>query len=87
MLPYFKLTKAIENFCMMMNIEIDHSGSYEYVCMNSLKFSITPRITSFSLHPDPEHLVPEDKVIPYISYVLDDYHLADAFHAINAVGE
>ena len=87
MLPHFKLTEDIENFCMLMNISIEHSYIFKYVCMNSLKYSSKPRIVSFNLDDDPEHLIPEDKVIPYISYVLNDYSLADAFHEAMAVGE
>ena len=87
MLPYFKYTEEVQTFCMMLGIKLDFIGTPEYVCMNSLKYSSKPRIVIFALPLDPDHLVPESKVLSYMSYLLNGYSLANAFHAVMAVGE
>ena len=87
MLPYFKYTEDIHNFCQLVGFTIEDSASLnKYVCMYTLEDRPTPRITSYNLDPATSPLIPPDKVIDYLTLMLNDYSCEKAFNELNVVG-
>ena len=87
MLPYFKYTEDVQNFCQLMGFTsgIPETPT-EYVCMYSLDYLPTPRITSYNLDPATSPLIPPDKVIDYITLILNGYSYKEAVNELNVVG-
>ena len=87
MLPYFKYTEDVQSFCMLMgftlNIPETPAG---YVCMYSLKYRKKPYITSYNLDLDSCPLIPPDKVIDYLTLMLNDYSCEKAVNELNVIG-
>ena len=87
MLPYFKYTEDIQNFCHLMGFIIDLPNlHFEYVCMNSLEYSPIPRITSYNFGPNNDSLIPPEKVIHYLTLILNGYSFKKAVNELNVVG-
>lgn len=86
MLPYFKYTEDIENFCKLMGFKIDLPNlHFEYVCMYALEDFPTPLITSYNLDPDRDPLIPPEKVIDYLTLMLNGYSFQKAIKELNVV--
>lgn len=87
MLPYFTYTEDVQTFCQLMGYIIDipeyHIG---YVCMYSLDYSPTPRITSYNLDYEISPLMPPEKVIPYLTLILNGYSYENAVKELSVVG-
>ena len=87
MLPYFEYTEDIENFCRLMGFIIDLPNSHvKYVCMYDLGGFPTPYITSFNLGLDTNPLIPPEKVLIYLTLMLNGYSFSEAINELNAVG-
>ena len=87
MLPYFKYTEDVQNFCHLMGFIIDLPNShFEYVCMYTLGDFPTPHITSYNLNPDDNPLIPPEKVIHYLTLILNGYSHNKAVNELNVVG-
>ena len=87
MLPYFEYTEDVQNFCMLMGYTIEDSVSLnKYVCMYELKNHSAPRITSYNLGLDMSPLIPPDKVIDYLTLMLNGYSCKKAVNEIGVVG-
>ena len=87
MLPYFKYTEDVQNFCQFMGYTIDIPNQPTgYVCMYSLRYHKKPHITSYNLTLDISPLIPPDKVIDYLSLMLNGYSCEKAVNELNVVG-
>ena len=87
MLPYFEFTEDVQNFCQLMGFEIDlPTYTTRYVCMYALVAFPTPHITSYNLALDMSPLIPPDKVIDYLTLMLNDYSHEKAVNELNIVG-
>ena len=87
MLPYFEYTEDVQNFCHLMGFKIDLPNShFEYVCMYELEDFPTPRITSYNLALDTSPLIPPEKVIEYLTLMLNGYSHRKAVNELNVVG-
>ena len=87
MLPYFKYTEDIENFCKLMGFTIDLPNfHFEYVCMYALEDFPTPCITSYNLDLDNSPLIPPEKVFTYLTLMLNGYSHQKAVKELNVVG-
>ncbi len=87
MLPYFKYTEDIQNFCMLMGYRIDTDISLNAnVCMYSLEYRSDHIITSYNLDHTSNPLIPPDKVIDYLTLMLNGYSYEKAFNELNVVG-
>ena len=86
MLPYFKYTKDVENFCHLMGYTIDLPNfHFKYVCTYSLDAFPTPTITSYNLSYSSDPLIPSEKVIEYLTLILNGYSYEDAIKEIGVV--
>lgn len=87
MLPYFKYTEDVQNFCQLMGFTIDLPNyHFEYVCMYTLEDFPTPYITSYNLDLNIGPLIPTDKVIDYLTLILNGYSREKAVNELNVVG-
>lgn len=87
MLPYFEYTEDIQNFCQLGGFAIEDSASLnEYVCMYTLKYYRKPHITLYNLSYSANPLIPPDKVIEYLSLMLNGYSYEKAVNEIGVVG-
>ena len=87
MLPYFEYTEDIHNFCMLMGFTTEITDQPTgYVCMYSLEYHPTPRITLYNLNCPTHPLIPPDKVIDYLTLMLNGYSYEKAIEEINVVG-
>ena len=87
MLPYFKYTEDIENFCRLMGFIIDLPNTHvEYICMYHLEGFTTPRITSYNLALNTNPLIPPEKVLMYLTLMLNGYSFSEAINELSAVG-
>lgn len=87
MLPYFKYTEDIENFCKLMGFTIDLPNlHFEYVCTYALEDFPTPLLTSYNLDPDKHPLIPSEKVFTYLTLMLNGYSHRKAVKELNVVG-
>lgn len=86
MLPYFEYTEDVQNFCQLMGFKIDLPNlHFEYVCMYGLEDFPTPYITSYNLVLDMSPLIPSEKVIDYLTLMLNDYSYEKAVNELNVV--
>lgn len=86
MLPYFEFTEDVENFCKLTGFTIDlPTYPTRYVCMYALEDFPTPLITSYNLDPDIDPLIPPEKVIDYLTLMLNDYSFQKAIKELNVV--
>ena len=87
MLPYFKFTEDVENFCKLTGFTIDDSAySTRYVCTYELEAFPTSLITSYNLNPDNDLLIPPEKVFVYLTLMLNGYSQEEAVNELNVVG-
>ncbi len=87
MLPYFKYTEDIQSFCQFMGFTIDSAAALNTnVCMYALEGRVTPYIMSFNLKVTMHPLIPPDKVIDYITLILNGYSYKEAVNELNVVG-
>ena len=86
MLPYFEYTEDIQNFCQLMGFRIDLPNlHFKYVCMYALEDFSTPHITSYNLDLDTSPLIPPEKVIDYLTLMLNGYSFQKAIKELNVV--
>ena len=84
MLPYFEYTEDVENFCKLMGFKIDLPNlHFEYVCMYELGDFPKPYITSYNLDLDTSPLIPSEKVIDYLTLMLNGYSFQKAIKELN----
>ena len=87
MLPYFEYTEDIHNFCMLTGFTTEITDQPTgYVCMYSLEYRKKPYITSYNLDLDTSPLIPPDKVIDYLTLMLNGYSYEKAVNELNVVG-
>ena len=87
MLPYFKYTEDIQNFCLLMGFTIDLPNQTNgYVCMYTLDEFPTPIITSFNLDCSLYPLIPPEKVLEYLTLILNGYSFNEAIKELGVVG-
>lgn len=87
MLPYFTYTEDVQNFCHLMGYEIALPNfHFEYVCTYALDEVTTPVITPFNLDCSLYPLIPPDKVIDYLTLMLNGYSYEKAVNELNVVG-
>lgn len=87
MLPYFTYTEDIQNFCQLMGYNIDLPNfQFEYVCTYSMDDVTTPLITSYNLSLTSSPLIPPEKVLEYLTLILNGYSLEKAVEELNVVG-
>ena len=87
MLPYFEFTEDVQNFCHLMGFTLEFPETTTgYVCMYSLEFHKKPYITSYNLDLDTCPLIPPDKVIDYLTLMLNGYSCEKAVNELNIVG-
>ena len=87
MLPYFKYTEDVHNFCMLMGFTIDVTVALNTnVCMYDLETSLTPYITSFNLEVTAHPLIPSEKVFDYLTLMLNGYSCEKAVKKLGVVG-
>ena len=87
MLPYFKYTEDVQNFCHLMDFTLDIPKTpARYVCMYSMEYHKKPHITSYNLDLDMSPLIPPDKVIDYLTLMLNGYSCEEAVNELNIVG-
>ena len=87
MLPYFVHTEEIQSFCQLMAINIDDSASIDkYACIYQLDYCPMPRITPYKLNPKSDPLIPPEKVLEYLTLILNGYCCSKAVNELNVVG-
>ena len=87
MLPYFEYTEDVQNFCHLMDFTLDIPKTPTgYVCMYLLEYHKKPYITSYTLDLDRSPLIPSEKVIDYLTLMLNGYSSAKAVKELNVVG-
>ena len=87
MLPYFKYTEDIHNFCMLMGFTTEITDQPTgYVCMYSLEHRKKPYITTYNLGVDMSPIIPSEKVIDYLSLMLNGYSFPKAIKELGVVG-
>ena len=87
MLPYFKYTEDVQNFCHLMGFTLDIPKTpTRYVCMYLLEYRKKPYITSYNLDLATSPLIPPDKVIDYLTLMLNGYSSEEAVNELNVVG-
>ena len=87
MLPYFEYTEDVQNFCQFMGFITEITDQFTgYVCTYSLEYHKNPRITSFNLDHTINPLIPPDKVIDYLTLMLNGYSYKKAINEIGVVG-
>ena len=87
MLPYFEYTEDVQSFCMLMGYTIDTNTSLNAnVCMYSLEYRSDPIITPYNLDLKKNPLIPPNKVIDYLTLILNGYSCEKAVNALNVVG-
>ena len=86
MLPYFKFTEEIQGFCELMGYSVEHGATHaKYVCMYGLDYSSRPHIATYNLDPESHPFIPNEKVIAYLSCILDGYSYEDAVKEVGVV--
>ena len=87
MLPYFEYTEDVQNFCQLMGYTLDIPDQPTgYVCMYSLEYYRKPHITSYNLALDMSPLMPPEKVLEYLTLMLNGYSHQKAVNELNIVG-
>ena len=87
MLPYFIYTEEIENFCQLMGFTVCTKVSYgKKVCMRTLVYYDAPYITGYYLDSATDPLIPPEKVLDYLTLMLNGYSREEAVNELNVVG-
>ena len=86
MLPYFKYTEDVHNFCLLMGFTIDPAVALNTnVCMYDLEGRLTPYITTFNLEVTEHPLIPSEKVFEYLTLMLNGYSREKAVEKLGVV--
>ena len=87
MLPYFEYTEDVHNFCLLTGFTIDATVALNTnVCMYDLETGLSPYITAFNLKVTEHPLIPPEKVIDYLTLMLNGYSCEKAVNELNVVG-
>ena len=87
MLPYFEYTEDVQSFCQFMGFTIDSTVALKTnVCMYGLEGRLTPYIATFNLSTSAHPFIPPDKVIDYLTLILNGYSYKKAVNELNVVG-
>ena len=87
MLPYFEYTEDVQSFCQFMGFIVNLPRfPREYVCMYSLDEFPTPVLTSFNLDCSLNPLIPPEKVLDYLTLMLNGYSHQKAVKELGVVG-
>ena len=87
MLPYFIYTEDVQSFCQLTGYTIAESVYLgNRVCMYRIDYMGTPFITAYSLGYESNPLIPPEKVINYLTLILNEYSFADAIEELGVVG-
>ena len=87
MLPYFKYTEDVQSFCLLMGFTIDAAVALNTnVCMYGLEGRLTPYIAAFNLKVTAHPLIPSEKVIDYLTLLLNGYSYEKAVNEIGVLG-
>ena len=87
MLPYFKYTEDVQSFCYLMGFTTEITDQPAgYVCMYSLEYYSKPRITLYTLALAINPLIPPEKVIDYLTLMLNGYSCKKAVNELNVIG-
>ena len=87
MLPYFEYTEDVQNFCLLMGVTIYNNVSYgTKMCMYSLDSDDAPYITRYCTDYEPNPLIPPEKVLTYLTLMLNGYSCSKAVDELNVVG-
>ena len=87
MLPYFEFTEDVQNFCMLMGFTTEFTDQPTgYVCTYSLDYYRKPHITLYYLDTATNPLIPPDKVLTYLTLMLNGYSYVEAVKEIGVVG-
>lgn len=87
MLPYFTYTEEVHNFCHLMGYTIDDSVSLNiYACTYSFAYRDMPFITKYNLTLDINPLIPPEKVMEYLTLILNGYSTQNAINQLGVVG-
>ena len=88
MLPYFEFTEDVQNFCKLVGFNIDDSAYItRYVCTYALEAFPTSLITSYNLNPDDDPLIPSEKVLTYLTLMLNGYSPQKSVKELGVVWE
>ena len=69
-----------------MGYSVEHGATHaKYVCMYALDYSKYPHIAIFNLDPETHPYIPNEKVIAYLSCILDGYSYEDAVKKLGVV--
>ena len=83
MLPYFKYTEDVQIFCQLTGFTIDlPEYPTKYVCTYMLEDFSTRLITPYNLDPKINLLIPPEKVIEYLTLMLNGYSYENALKEI-----
>ena len=86
MLPYFKYTEDVHNFCLLMGYTIDADVALNTnVCMYGLEGRLAPYITTFNLEVTEHPLIPSEKVFEYLTLMLNGYSCEKAVKQLGIV--
>ena len=87
MLPYFKYTEDVQSFCMLMEYRVDTDTSLNTnVCMYGLEGRLIPYITTFNLSTSAHPFIPHDKVLAYVTLIINGYSYEKAVNELNVIG-
>lgn len=87
MLPYFEYTEDVQSFCHLMGYTVDVDILLNTnVCMYSLKYSSKPCIAPYNLSYINNPLIPSQKVLQYLTLMLNGYSYSKAIEEISVVG-
>ena len=88
MLPYFKFTEEVQGFCELMGYSVEHNATQaKYVCMYGLDYSSRPYIETYNLDLAISPLIPPNKVLTYLTLMLNGYSYEDAVKEVGVVWE
>lgn len=86
MLPYFTYTEDVQTFCNLVGFNIDNRAYLtRYVCTYPLKDFPTLYITPFNLDPNTNPYIPSEKVLEYLTLMLNGYSCKEAINEIGVV--
>ena len=87
MLPYFEYTEDVQSFCQFMGFTTEITDQPTgYVCMYSLEYYRKPHITLYNLDLAISPLIPPDKVLTYLTLMLNGYSCEKAVNELNVIG-
>ena len=86
MLPYLKFTKEVQGFCELMGFSLENGATHaKYICMYPLYYPASPHIAIYSLDPESNPYIPNEKALYYLALILDGYSYEDAIKEVGVV--